>query len=183
MKRDDKAPDYLTIEIKHMDKSWGILQAMPREFSTGSVGYFGVGKIFNPENPKARYQLGLNIALIGSKKRIEAAASLLAFACRIGNENRPRQKKLRRHKMDYVKEMPIRIDRVMELTGYSRSYIHKLVCWKKLPCHKPTNGRLFFLESEIIEFLNQGKRSADYELSKIADAMLNGEAVFKKIRR
>ena len=85
--------------------------------------------------------------------------------------------------MNNDKELPIRIDRVMELTGYSRAYIHKLVCWKKLPCHKPTNGRLFFFESEIIEFLSQGKRSADYELSKKAEAMLNGEAAFKKNRR
>jgi predicted DNA-binding transcriptional regulator AlpA len=85
--------------------------------------------------------------------------------------------------MEKAIEMPIRIDRVMELTGYSKSYIHKLVCWKKLPCHKPTNGRLFFLESEIIEFLSQGKRSADYELSKKAEAMLNGEAAFKKTKR
>jgi len=69
MKRDDKAPDYLTIEIKHMGETWGVLQAMPREFTTGSVGFFGVGKIFNPENPKAIYQLNLNIALIGSKNK------------------------------------------------------------------------------------------------------------------
>jgi hypothetical protein len=69
MKNDEKAPDYLTIEIKHMGQTWGVLQAMPREFTSGSVGYFGVGKIFNPENPKARYQLGLNITLIGSKKK------------------------------------------------------------------------------------------------------------------
>ena len=84
--------------------------------------------------------------------------------------------------MEKAKEMPIRIKRVMELTGYSHSYIYKLVHWRKLLCHKPTNGRLYFLESEIAEFLNQGKRSADYELSKMADAMLNGEAAFKKNR-
>jgi hypothetical protein len=68
MKHDEKAPDYLTIEIKHMDESWEVLHAMPRNFTTGSTGFFGVGKIFNPKNPKARYQLNLNIALIGSKK-------------------------------------------------------------------------------------------------------------------
>jgi len=85
--------------------------------------------------------------------------------------------------MNNDKERPIKIDRVMELTGFTHSYIYKLVHWRKLPCHKPTNGRLFFFESEIIEFLNQGKRSADYELSKMADAMLNGEASFKKNRR
>jgi len=85
--------------------------------------------------------------------------------------------------MERAIEMPIRIKRVMELTGFSYSYIYKLVHWKKLPCHKPTNGRLFFLESEIVEFLHQGKRSASYEISKKADAILNGEAAFKKTRR
>jgi len=69
MKQDEKAPDYLTIEIKHMGETWGVLQAMPHVFTSGSVGFFGVGKIFNPENPKATYQLNLNIALIGSKKK------------------------------------------------------------------------------------------------------------------
>jgi len=69
MLKDEKAPDFLTVEIKDMGKSWGMIHAMPREFTTGSVGYFGVGKIFNAENPKARYQLNINVTLIGSKKR------------------------------------------------------------------------------------------------------------------
>jgi hypothetical protein len=69
MKRDEKAPDYLTVEIKSMGKSYGVIHAMPRAFSTGSVGYYGVGKIFNEENPKARYQVNINITLIGSKKK------------------------------------------------------------------------------------------------------------------
>jgi hypothetical protein len=68
--KDEKSPDYLTLEIKDPEgRSWGVLHAMPRDFTTGSVGYFGVGKIFNTENPKARYQLNLNITLIGSKKK------------------------------------------------------------------------------------------------------------------
>jgi len=54
MKKDDKAPDYLTIEIKSSGESWGIVHAMPRNFTTGSVGYYGVGKISNPENPQPR---------------------------------------------------------------------------------------------------------------------------------
>ncbi len=76
------------------------------------------------------------------------------------------------------KEPPIRIDKVIELSGYSRSYIYKLVHWKKIPCHKPTgrSGRLFFLESEIIDFLNRNRQSADYEMAEQADAILNGEA-------
>jgi hypothetical protein len=64
---DEKAPDFLTMEIKGMDKSWAIIHAMPRKFSTGSVGYYGVGKIINTENPRARYQVNINITLIGSK--------------------------------------------------------------------------------------------------------------------
>jgi len=68
--KDEKAPEFLTLEIKDPDgRSWGILHAMPRDFTTGSVGYFGVGKIFNTENPTARYQLGANITLIGSKQK------------------------------------------------------------------------------------------------------------------
>ena len=70
MKKDDKAPEYLTVEIKDpVGRPWGTLHAMPRDFNTGSTGFFGVGKIFNMENPKARYQLNLNIALIGSKPK------------------------------------------------------------------------------------------------------------------
>jgi hypothetical protein len=66
---DEKAPDFLTVEIKHEGETWGIIHAMPRDFTTGSVGYFGVGKIINTENPKARYQVNMNITLIGSKPK------------------------------------------------------------------------------------------------------------------
>ena len=69
MKKDGKAPDYLTVEIKALGESWGIIHAMPGNFTTGSVGYFGVGKLSNPENPMARYQLNMNITLIGSRPR------------------------------------------------------------------------------------------------------------------
>jgi excisionase family DNA binding protein len=74
-----------------------------------------------------------------------------------------------------MKERPIRMNKVMELTGFARSYIYKLVHWKKLPYHKPTHGRLFFYESEVLDFLSRGKRAADYEVSEQANAILNGE--------
>ena len=70
MKKDDKAPEFLTVEIKDTEgKSWGVVHAMPRNFNTGSVEYFGNGKISNLENPMARYQFNVNIMLIGSKPR------------------------------------------------------------------------------------------------------------------
>jgi len=74
------------------------------------------------------------------------------------------------------KEIPIRMNRVMEITGYSRSYIYKLIYWKKIPYHKPTNGRLFFYESEILDFLSRNRQAADYEMAEKADAVLNGDA-------
>jgi excisionase family DNA binding protein len=72
------------------------------------------------------------------------------------------------------RERPIRIAAVAAITGFSRSYIYKLVHWKKMPYHKPTQGRLFFYESEVLDFLSRGKRAADYEVSERADAILNG---------
>jgi hypothetical protein len=50
------------------------------------------------------------------------------------------------------------------------------VHWKKIPCHRPTGGRLFFYESEILDFLARNKQAADYEVAEQADAVLNGEA-------
>ena len=69
--KDEKAPDFLTVEIKHEGKTWGIIHAMPRDFTTGSKGYYGVDKIINIENLKARYQVNMNITLIGSKPKLK----------------------------------------------------------------------------------------------------------------
>jgi hypothetical protein len=65
--KDNDAPPSLTIEIKTSDgKSWGTVIAGAKEFKTGSVGYYAGDKITNPKSG-ARYQLSLNIILIGSK--------------------------------------------------------------------------------------------------------------------
>ena len=77
--------------------------------------------------------------------------------------------------MEKIKELIIRVDRVMQLSGYSRSYIYKLVHLKKIPVHRPNHGRLFFYESEVINFLARNRQAADYEVSEQANAILNGE--------
>jgi hypothetical protein len=46
--------------------SMGMLNAIQKEFASGSVGYNASGKIVNPETGK-RYQVTLNIVQIGSK--------------------------------------------------------------------------------------------------------------------
>jgi excisionase family DNA binding protein len=77
--------------------------------------------------------------------------------------------------MAEVRQKPFGIKDVMEFTGYSRSYIYKLIHFGQIPFHKPTRGRIFFKPSEIEEFVYRGKHDADYEISNKADAILNGE--------
>ena len=68
--KDEKAPEYLTLEIKDPEgRTWGIIHAMAKTFNTGSVGFYAAGKVVNGDNPTARYQLGANITLIGSKQK------------------------------------------------------------------------------------------------------------------
>jgi hypothetical protein len=66
-KRDPKAPRFLEIAIKDSEgKTWSTTIAPAKDFSTGSVGYYGSGKITNPESAE-RYQCSLSFTLIGSK--------------------------------------------------------------------------------------------------------------------
>jgi predicted DNA-binding transcriptional regulator AlpA len=78
--------------------------------------------------------------------------------------------------MEKIDDKPLGIKDAMELTGYSRSYLYKLIHFEKIPCHKPNNGRVFFKKSELLNFIYRGKKAADYEVSAAADAILNGEA-------
>ena len=65
--KDEKMPEYLTVEISHNGESWGKFHALKKEFKTGSIGFYGVAKITNAVNPIARYQANINLVLIGSK--------------------------------------------------------------------------------------------------------------------
>jgi hypothetical protein len=65
--KDEKMPEFLTVEISSNGVSWGSFQVFKKEFKTGSIGYYGVTKIANADNPVARYQTNTNLVLIGSK--------------------------------------------------------------------------------------------------------------------
>jgi hypothetical protein len=66
-KRDSKAPSLLEITIKTTDgQVWGTVIAKEKLFSTGSIGFYTGEKVTNPESNE-RYQLSLNMTLIGSK--------------------------------------------------------------------------------------------------------------------
>ena len=51
----------------------------------------------------------------------------------------------------------LKTEEVMELTGYSREYIYKLVNLKKIPHYKPNRKRLYFERGEIENWMLQGR--------------------------
>jgi len=68
MNRDADAPANLTLELKApTGELWGTITATAKVFKTSSVGFYGADKIANPRNGQ-RYQVGVNIILIGSKR-------------------------------------------------------------------------------------------------------------------
>jgi excisionase family DNA binding protein len=81
----------------------------------------------------------------------------------------------RKETMTEVNRKPFGMKEVVDFTGFSRSYIYKLIHLGKIPFHKPTRGRIFFKPSEIEEFVYRGKHDADYEVAEKANALLNGE--------
>jgi hypothetical protein len=67
VKRDPKAPRFLQITVKDSEgKEWSTMIAQPKDFSSGSIGFYASDKITNPESAE-RYQCGLTFTLIGSK--------------------------------------------------------------------------------------------------------------------
>ncbi|UTC77587.1 helix-turn-helix domain-containing protein [Treponema sp. OMZ 799] len=68
--------------------------------------------------------------------------------------------------------MIMNMQQVMELTGYTRSYIYNLVYKKMIPVHKPTGGRLFFVKEEIEQWLMGGRQLTSQELNATADKIL-----------
>lgn len=66
-KRDPNAPKHLEITLKAPDGAlWKTTLAQEKIFSTGSVGFYASDKIENPVSHE-RYQISVNITLIGSK--------------------------------------------------------------------------------------------------------------------
>jgi len=66
-KTDPGAPKFLRISVTDNDgKEWDSLTAEAKNFKSGSVGFYANGKLHNPESGE-KYQVGMNITLIGSK--------------------------------------------------------------------------------------------------------------------
>ena len=64
-------------------------------------------------------------------------------------------------------EKYLTISELAELIGYKKTSIYGLVQKNKIPYHK--KGKLFFLKSEIMEWLKSGKKSTSQDIKKRAD--------------
>ena len=62
------------------------------------------------------------------------------------------------------------IEELAELIGYKKTSIYGLVQKKKIPYHK--KGKLFFLKSEIMEWLKSGKKASKYDIERKANEYL-----------
>lgn len=62
------------------------------------------------------------------------------------------------------------IDELCKLIGYKKTSVYGLVQKNKIPYHK--KGKLFFLKSEIMEWLKNGKKATSEEIKRKADHYL-----------
>ncbi|MEY3499318.1 MAG: hypothetical protein RL308_987 [Bacteroidota bacterium] len=43
---------------------------------------------------------------------------------------------------------------VREILGVSKSFLYKCTSQGKIPCYRPTKGKLFFKRDEVLDWLN-----------------------------
>jgi len=65
------------------------------------------------------------------------------------------------------------VDDLINYSGYSRSYIYKLVHRNAIPFYKPGGKNLFFKREEINEWLLQNKSKSESELEEEAYNHIN----------
>jgi excisionase family DNA binding protein len=65
------------------------------------------------------------------------------------------------------------VDDVVNYTGFSKSYVYKLVHQQIIPYSKPNNRTLFFLKSEIDEWMLQNKSKSISQIEQEATTYVN----------
>lgn len=67
------------------------------------------------------------------------------------------------------------VDDLINYSGYSRSYIYKLVHRKEIPFYKPGGKNLFFKREEINDWLLQNKTKSESEIEVEAYQYINSK--------
>jgi excisionase family DNA binding protein len=68
---------------------------------------------------------------------------------------------------------PFTLGEAAHYLGLSRSFLYKLTSQGKIAHFKPAGGKLYFKLEDLDGYLFRGRRAADYELAKKADAVVN----------
>jgi excisionase family DNA binding protein len=76
---------------------------------------------------------------------------------------------------DYCCKEPLTLIEASKYTGIPCGTLYQMIHNKQIPCYKPCGQKLFFKRTEMDMFIFRNKQAADYEVSDMADAILNGE--------
>ena len=47
--------------------------------------------------------------------------------------------------------------------NFSKGYLYRLIYLGKIPCYKPTGGKLFFKKEDLDAFIFRNRQAADFE--------------------
>jgi len=65
--------------------------------------------------------------------------------------------------MSEIKKAYLSVSDAAIYLGVKRAYIYQLLHKKKISCYKPLNGRVFFRQDDIDQFLSQYRQVADFK--------------------
>jgi excisionase family DNA binding protein len=66
-------------------------------------------------------------------------------------------------------EKPLTFSQAAQYLGISKSYLYKLTCKHKITHYKPNNKMLYFLESDLQDYILRNRRKTENELERQAD--------------
>ncbi len=64
----------------------------------------------------------------------------------------------------------ISFNEALELTGYSRGYLYRLISRRSIPHYKPNGGRVYFDRDELVAWLKRNRVATAEELEAQAQS-------------
>ena len=65
--------------------------------------------------------------------------------------------------MPEIKKAYLSVSDAAIYLGVKKAYIYQLLHKRKISCYKPLNGRVFFHQNDLDQFLSRYRQVADYE--------------------
>lgn len=79
--------------------------------------------------------------------------------------------------MQTTNKTPMTVERAAEYTGFTKSYLYKLIHAGKIPSYKPDTskqGKVILCKEELQTFIFSNRRASNEELQELAANTLNG---------